>query len=235
MISTLGRVVNCCSGPIEKGANDGQMTYATALSNALRNAVITKPGIPKGPGKPGKGKKRSKAQTADDNVPAPIPATTPAAAQAQQKSWGILDPLRSLLGPVADIIDSILSTQNIIIMLAVLLLYSWLFRSPAAGVTHGQMSIAQRQLAYEELWRAEEAELWKWLEERVALDRVQSSVASGRMLQGHDIQSKLVAESMRDAQIDEAIKTTEERLSALKHAVKRERETNTKSPKEEQT
>ena len=88
--------------------------------------------------------------------------------------------------------------------------------------------------AYEELWRTEEAELWSWLEERVALDRVHSSTAN-RVLQGHEFQSKLVAEAMKEKQIDEAIRTTEEKLAALKHAVKKERETSTKSPKEEQT
>ena len=81
----------------------------------------------------------------------------------------------------------------------------------------------------------ESIELWKWLEERVSLDRVHSATASGRVLQGQEIQSKLVAEGMKERQIDEAIRTTEEKLSALKHAVKRERETNTKSPREEQT
>ena len=76
--------------------------------------------------------------------------------------------------------------------------------------------------------------MWNWLEERVALDRVHSAVTPG-VLHGQEIQSKLVAEGMLERQVDEAIKTTEERLRALKGAVRRERETGTQSPREEQT
>lgn len=222
-------------GPIEKGASDGQMSYATSLSAALRNAVAAKSGTAKGVGKPGKQKKRSKTQIADETVPAPTTSPTATGAQGQRKNWGMLEPVRSLLGPVADILDSVITTQSVVIVLALLLIYSWFFRSPATGATPAHMSVAQRQIAYEELWRAEEADLWSWLEERVALDRVHSAASAARVLQGHEIQSKLVAESMKARQIDEAIRTTEEKLAALKHAVKRDRETLTKSPREKQT
>ncbi|KAJ4356424.1 uncharacterized protein N0V89_004457 [Didymosphaeria variabile] len=222
-------------GPIEKGANDGQMTYATALSAALRTAVVRN-AAPKAAGKGGKGKKRSKNQISDEAA-VPIPAATPAAAQPKEPSWGPLDPLRSLFpGPLVSIIDLLFTTQNIILILGALLIYTWFFRSSASHVgPHTHLSTAQRQVAYEQIWRSEEAELWKWLEERVALDRVHSSVTSGGVLQGQEIQSRLVAEGMKERQIDEAIKTTEERLRALKGAVRRERETGTRSPREEQT
>jgi hypothetical protein len=222
-------------GPIEKGANDGQMTYATALSAALRTAVVRN-AAPKAPGRGGKGKKRSKNQIADETA-APTPAATPAAAQPTEPSWGALDPLRSLFpGPLVSVIDFVFTTQNIILILGALLIYAWFFRSSATHIgSHTNLSTAQRQVAYEQIWRSEEAELWKWLEERVALDHVHSSVASGGVLQGQEIQSRMVAEGMKERQIDEAIRTTEERLRALKGAVKRERETDTRSPREEQT
>ncbi|KAF2448672.1 hypothetical protein P171DRAFT_428710 [Karstenula rhodostoma CBS 690.94] len=222
-------------GPIEKGANDGQMTYATALSAALRTAVVRNI-APKAPVKGGKGKKRSKTQVVDEAA-APTPATTPMAALPKEPSWGPLDPLRSLLpGPLVSIIDILFTTQNIILILGALLIYAWFFRSPATQIgPHARLPTAQRQVAYEQIWRSEEAELWTWLEERVALDHVHSAVVSGGVLQGQEIQSRLVAEGMKERQIDEAIRTTEERLSALKGAVKRERETGTRSPREEQT
>ncbi|CAI6336951.1 unnamed protein product [Periconia digitata] len=219
--------------PIEKGANDGQLTYATSLSTALRNAVAAKSSVPRGPGKAGKGKKRSKANVVAADAPAP--AASAASAPAKENSWGVLDPLRSLLGPVADIIDMIITKQNLILLLGGILIYSWLFPRSHGVISPGYMSTAQRQVAYEELWRHEEAELWKWLEERVAMDHVHSSVAGGRVTYGQDMQDKLLSESMRERQVDDAIRTTEERLSALKRAVKRERETSTKSPKEEST
>ncbi|KAL5432828.1 hypothetical protein PMIN06_011888 [Paraphaeosphaeria minitans] len=222
-------------GPIEKGANDGQMTYATALSAALRTAVVRN-AAPKAPGKGGKGKKRSKTQIVDEAA-APTPAVTPAAAQPKEPSWGPLDPLRSLLpGPLVSIIDILFTTQNIILILGALLIYAWFFRSPSTQIgPRANLSSAQRQVAYQQIWRSEEAELWNWLEERVALDHVHGAVASRGVLQGQEIQSRLVAEGIKERQIDEAIRTTEERLSALKGAIKRERKTGTRSPREEQT
>jgi hypothetical protein len=209
------------------------MTYATALSAALRTAVVRN-AAPKPPGKGGKNKKRSKNQNVGEAA-APTPAATPAAAQPTEPSWGALDPLRSLFpSPVVSVIDFLFTTQNIILILGALLIYAWFFRSSATHI-RPNLSTAQRQVAYEQIWRSEEAELWSWLEERVALDHVHSSVASGGMLQGQEIQNRMVAEGIKERQIDEAIRTTEERLRALKGAIKRERETDTRSPREEQT
>ncbi|KAF2015467.1 hypothetical protein BU24DRAFT_179092 [Aaosphaeria arxii CBS 175.79] len=61
-------------GPIEKGANEGQLTYATALASALRAAVSAKAPA-KVPGKGGKSRKR-RAQVADEASPEPISKTT---------------------------------------------------------------------------------------------------------------------------------------------------------------
>ncbi|KAF1972382.1 hypothetical protein BU23DRAFT_162591 [Bimuria novae-zelandiae CBS 107.79] len=222
-------------GPIEKGANDGQLSYATSLSAALRTAVVRN-AAPRAPGKGGKGKKRSKAQITDDSVSIPSPAATPTAAQPKEPSWGPLDPLRSMLpSPLVSILDILLTTQAFIFILGTLLIYVWFFRAPTASLgPHAHLSFAHRQVAYEQIWRSEEAELWKWLEERVALDRVHSAVTPG-VLQGQEIQSKLADEGIRERQIDEAIRTTEEKLRVLKGAVRRKRETGTMSPREEQT
>lgn len=211
------------------------MTYATALSAALRTAVVRN-AAPKAPGKPGKGKKRSKTQIVDEAASA-TPDATPAASQPKEPHWGPLDPLRTLLpGPLLTLIDTLFTTQNIILILGALLIYAWFFRASTAQIgPHGSLSLAQRQVAYEQIWRSEEAELWKWLEERVALDHVHGKVAAGSVAQGQDVQSRLVAMGLKERQIDEAIRTTEERLSALKGAVRRERESGTRSPREEQT
>ncbi|KAF1847529.1 GRAM domain-containing protein [Cucurbitaria berberidis CBS 394.84] len=220
--------------PIEKGANDGQMSYATALTAALRTAVAAKAAPLRVPGKGGKSKKRSRANVLDD-APAPVTAPTPAS-QVKQSNWGLLDPLRSLLGPVADILELLFTPQIIITVLGALLIYSWFFRGASIAVRPNQLSNAQRQVAYEEIWRHEETELWKWLEDRVALDRVHTSVAGGRLEPDPRLQSSLSPENMKERQMDEAIKVTEERLGVLKNAVNRERsKSRTKSPKEEQT
>lgn len=210
------------------------MSYATSLTAALRTAVSAKAVPLKAPAKGGKSKKRSKTQIQDE-APAPITAPTPAS-QAKQSNWGPLDPLRSLLGPIADVLESFFTPQIMITFLGALLIYSWFFRGSATAVGPNQWSHAQRQVAYEQIWRHEESELWNWLEDRVALDRVHSAVAGARLQPEYDMQQQLKPENMKEREMDEAIRITEERLKVLKSAVKRERSrTRTKSPKEEQT
>jgi hypothetical protein len=222
------------TGPIEKGANDGQMSYATSLTTALRAAVSAKAAPARVPGKGGKGKKRSKANTLDE-APAPVSAPTPTN-QTKQSDWGMLDPLRSLLGPVADILEAIFTPQIIMPILGVLLIYSWFFRGASTVAGPNQWSVAQRQVAYDEIWRHEETELWKWLEDRVALDRVQSNVAGGRIAPDKPDQIRIQPRNMKEREVDEAIRVTEERLKVLKQKVEKDKaKTRTKSPKEEQT
>ncbi|KAF2875341.1 hypothetical protein BDV95DRAFT_564893 [Massariosphaeria phaeospora] len=229
-------------GPIEKGASDGQMSYATALSASLRTAVAAKVGPAKVPGKGARSKKRSKVPVTDDPTAATTTHSLQSANQAKQSNWGLFDPIRSLLGPVADILELIVTTQTVMGLLIALLIYSWFFRSapPTAGGlshSHSHGSPAARQVAYEEIWRTEESELWKWIEERVALDRVHSAVGVGAgMRQAYEMQDRIVNEDIKKRQMDEAIKVTEEKLVALKMAVGRQRGvTGTKSPREEQT
>jgi hypothetical protein len=186
------------------------------------------------PGKGVKGKKRSKGNLLDD---APIPTTAPVpTSQAKQSNWGLLEPLRGLLGPFADILESIFTPQIIIIILGALLVYTWFSRGTSTATGPNQWSTAQRQVAYEEIWRQEESDLWNWLEERVALDRVHSSVSGARTQPVDDTQKPLAPQNMQAQEMDEAIRVTEERLKALKDAVTRERsKSRTKSPKKEQT
>ena len=221
------------TGPIEKGANDGQMSYATSLTTALRTAVSAKIAPLRTPGKGGKSKKRSKTQSMDEAV---VPVISPTPTPAKQSDWGMLDPLRSLLGPLADILEMIFTPQILIPLLGALLIYSWFFRGASTAVGPNYWSMSQRQVAYDEIWRHEESELWKWLEDRVAIDKVHSSVAGGRPPPDSDLQQQLHPENMEEREMDEAIRVTEEKLKALKAAVSRERsKSKTKSPKEKQT
>ncbi|KAI8942176.1 hypothetical protein NX059_000263 [Plenodomus lindquistii] len=214
-------------GPIEKGANDGQMSYATSITAALRTAVsASRPsnGL-RVPGKPGaKGRKRSKAALADE----PAIATAPSpSATAKQSDWGMFNPMRSLLGPVADILEGLFSTQVVIAVLGFLVIYSWFFRGGTAVAGPNHWSSAQRQVAYEEIWRHEESELWDWLEDRVSLDRVrQEAIDSRRSGGGVEMgEQKAVkgGKTMKERDIDEAIRVTEERLKVLKQSVQKER------------
>lgn len=215
-------------GPIEKGANDGQMSYATSITAALRTAVSSSrpTGLRAPGGKPGKGRKRSKAQLLDETTTTPAP--TPSA-QGKQGDWGFFNPIRSLLGPVADMVEALFTAKVLIMILSSLLLYTWLFRRPTTSL-HGPntWTSVQRHVAYEELWRHEESELWDWLEERVALDRINRQDGVGKATKeperAEGSNTKPQVRSMRERDVDEAIRVTEERLQALKGAVLRRRE-----------
>jgi hypothetical protein len=185
------------------------------------------------PGKGGKGKKRSKAHILDE---APAPVTAPSAStQAKQSNWGLLEPVRGLLGPVADILESVFTPQIIITFLGALLIYSWFFRGSTTTVGPNQWSVAQRQVAYEEIWRREESELWNWLEDRVAMDRVHSAVGGVKIKDDGSDSMRLQPKDMKEREMDEAIRITEERLKVLKKQVGKDRaKSKTKSPKEAQ-
>lgn len=206
------------------------MSYATSLTAALRTAVAAKlTAVPKTPGRNGKSKKRSRTAALEE---APVIAA-PAVQQPKQSNWGLLEPIRTLV-PFADTIESLFTPQIIITVLGALLIYSWFFRSAATGVSGpNQWSTSQRQIAYEEIWRHEESELWKWLEDRVAIDRMQHGVG-GKFTP--DEQQRVQPKDMNEREMDEAIRVTEQRLTELKGSVERERlRSRTKSPKEKAT
>ena len=152
-------------------------------------------------------------------MPPPAISGPSATAAAKETNWGILEPIRSILGPIADIVGSIVDAKIVAAVFFILLMWTWFFRGPSAALSH-PYTPAHRIAAYEQIWQAEEAELWKWMEERVALDRVHQ--AAGRVQQIQHIQDRLTEESMTDRQIDEAIRVTEERLEGLKMAVEGE-------------
>jgi succinate dehydrogenase flavin-adding protein (antitoxin of CptAB toxin-antitoxin module) len=160
----------------------------------------------------------------DDVSPAPEAAPS-SAAKANEPNWGLLEPIRGLLGPVADIIDPLFDSKVITAILFILLMWSWFFKSSAPSLSHPHTP-AQRLAAYEQIWQTEEAELWKWMEERVALDRVHEAAMGRKIQQSSEMKEALkgdAAKAMGERQVDEAIRVTEERLEALKYAVKRER------------
>jgi hypothetical protein len=143
-------------------------------------------------------------------------------------SWGVLEPLHGPLGPVVEIIGSFVSGPTVIAVLVALLLFSWLRRPSTVGVgSLGVPGLAtpQRIAAYEEMWRKEESELWRWLEERVVIDRVLTPPVEGEAWRKKQwvggMQQKLVEENMSERQVDEAIRVTQERLETLKKAVER--------------
>lgn len=217
-------------GPIESGANSGQIEYVKALVAALRAAVTTKPPVKGAPR--GKGKRKGKKEVFDaDEATAQREAAV--VAEPKPSDWGIFEPVHSLLSPVTSMFPAITS-QTIIAVLFALLLYTWI-NPPAgrrgSGVAYPGYSSPERLAAYEEIWRREESSLWDWLEDRVGLDgRYAPGAGAGggkdrqKVLAAKGMKDKLADERMSERQMDDAIRTTEERLMALKEAVGRKKE-----------
>jgi len=231
-------------GPIEKGANDGQVTYAADLVKALKAGVSSRPRTDTISSKPKTKARRKKGDA--DGITKPSASTagqTTTGAQPKEENWGLFEPLRGLLGPVADIVKPLLTSNLIIGLLLSLLLISW-FRnsrasSPTTGLGYAGLPTPERVAAYEEVWRREESGLWDWLEERVGMDRLAYPAGAGsgdddsaaakarkqrdreRALAGKSMESRLVREKMSEREVDDAIRVTQERLEALKGVVEK--------------
>ncbi|PGG98735.1 hypothetical protein GX51_06666 [Blastomyces parvus] len=239
-------------GPIEKGANDGQTSFGNDLVKALKVGVAprsrgTTP--PKGAGKGVKGKRKGASATELD-----VAASRKAASESgrpQAEDWGMLEPLRGLLGPIVNIFKPFWSGNVAAGVIAIVLVMVW-FRSPPpsrlgpSGVGSPLLSIPERIVAYEELWQREESELWNWLEERVGMDglaypvvnpfpssdkgdkadrsRTERQRQKQRLMSEKELEARLRNEKMTKREMENAISMTQQRLEMLKAVVKRKRE-----------
>ena len=232
------------TGPIEKGANDGQTAHANDLVKALKAGVTSRPraGTVNSKGKT-KGKRTKTAEIGKKvgESEKAIDART----QARNDSWGLLEPLHGILGPIVDIFRPFISANMIIGFLLLFIMISWL-RGPKTLAKNQLglpgLSSPERIAAYDEIWRREESDLWDWLEGRISMEEIaypassrsqdQDAVKKARTqreksLKGQGMQARLAAESMKERDVDHAIKVTEERLQELKGAMQRRRDTNT--------
>jgi hypothetical protein len=223
------------SGPIEKGANDGQMQYAKDLSAALKAAVTVK-ALVKGVRGKGKGGRRKKDSSDNANASMSASVDSGAVSRNVEPDWGLFEPIRSMLGPVATLI-----TPGVIIgILGFLVIFLW-WRQPrysSRGSNLGVPGLAtpQRIAAYEEMWRGEESELWRWIEDRVGLD----GAVPGFLNQGSEkekenrkdwaarqkiieMEKRVLNEEMGEREMLDAIRVTKERLLTLEDAVKKRR------------
>ncbi|KAK7956153.1 uncharacterized protein PG986_005375 [Apiospora aurea] len=212
-------------GPIEKGANDGQIQYCKDLTAVVRAAVTTQPrSAAANNGPAGKGKKKGrKGKPTEASKESQGGVSTSAAAKTPD--WGLFEPLRGILGPVFDIVKPILTGNVVYGLLVGLLVASWFGfgfnpRQSGPGYGHGLgfANHADRIVAYEEIWRREESDLWDWLEERVALHRMNEGAMPirKRVVEPRSVEEKIREERMNEREITEAIRVTEEKLQMLK-------------------
>nr|OQO29678.1 hypothetical protein B0A51_02583 [Rachicladosporium sp. CCFEE 5018] len=208
-------------GPIESGAQGGQVQYVKDITAALKAAVTTKPPVKGAPTKKGKGK-RSKQEVFDATA---ANGKREAAVKEQEANWGLFEPVRGPLEPIASLVKPFITSQVVIAVLLIMLLYSWLFPGAGRGGTGVGYTHPDRVAAYQELWRSEEGELWDWLEDRVGLDGMYAPKFDGQgsAADVKEMGKRLKDEKMSEREVREAIRVTEERLGALKEAVERKK------------
>ncbi|EED12955.1 GRAM domain protein [Talaromyces stipitatus ATCC 10500] len=223
-------------GPIEKGAIDGQMTYGNDLVKSLKSAVNTRPaGTTKGAKS---SKSRRKQSSAAATKSADVAAAVSAALDANKRDsqgWGIFEPIHSLLGPVISIFKPLWNAPVAIAIIA-FLLFTLYTRGPNSSTTSSDLNFlrhasSQRLAAYEEIWRAEENELWRWLEDRVGMEGINfpnnnrspnaDAKARKRNLKRHgqSLASKIDEEQISQREMDYAIQVVRDRLDRLEEIV----------------
>lgn len=150
------------------------MALKAAVSSRPRSTTLSNGVAPKGK-KRGRKSKAASVPTSD--------AESVKHAPAKKQDWGMLEPVRPLLGPVVDILRPILSGNILYGVLVGLLVSTWFrmgMNSPRSGAVivpgrgdlMGYANYPQRVAAYEEMWRREESDLWDWIEDRAGLDRL---------------------------------------------------------------
>ncbi|PGH12211.1 hypothetical protein AJ79_04391 [Helicocarpus griseus UAMH5409] len=228
-------------GPIEKGANDGQVTFGANLVKALRAGIAPRSrSVPLGKGAGKGGKKRKGAVAAELEAAAGAKAALEAS-KKQAESWGILEPLRGPLGPLVGVFKPLWSGNVALGVIAILLMMLW-FRAPPpsrvggpSGVGSPLLSIPERMVAYEELWQREETELWNWLEERVGMNglaypvadtvpasdgsKVEKQRKKQQLKSERELEQRLRDERMTEREMEDAIRVTQQRLNMLSQVV----------------
>lgn len=199
-----------------------------SLVAALKAAITTKTPA-KALGKKGKRKGRKGATDADADEAAIRPVVI---VEQPTSHWGLFEPIRFVMEPFVSLLRPFITSQVVMVVLFALLVYTWFLapRAASGNVGFAGYSSPERIAAYEEIWRREESALWDWLEDRAGVSIAYGAPLDDRQrerqkaVHARQMGSKLVDERMTARQMDDAIRTTEERLAALKEAVERKKE-----------
>jgi hypothetical protein len=207
-------------GPIEKGANDGQVQYAKDIIASLKATVSSRRGTAAVLSS-GKGKKRGRKGRELKS----INRATDGASDSKPgiENWGLFEPLRPIFGPIVDMLKPVLAGNIVYGLLVGLLVASWFRFGFSGGYNRdvGFFATPERIAAYEEMWRREESELWDWLEERVGMQRL--TEASKNSGESKNMEEKLRDERMEERELDAAIRVTEDKLKVLKGVVEKKK------------
>ncbi|KAF8543113.1 hypothetical protein BDD12DRAFT_727055 [Trichophaea hybrida] len=209
--------------PIEKGANDGQVGYNKVLLTCLRREIAPK----RAGGRSGKGKgKRRNAGTGGAGRTArEAGGATSVTPTPSPDSWGFLEPLKPIFGPIVDIFGPLLPANFTVIVVTVLitLFLSGMIR-PATNQGEIMRGNIPRYLGaqryWEDGWMGAEEGLWEWLEDRAGIDAIPSlQQKEGRRKSFEKKVVKAAGSVMKNRQVQEAISVLKERLASLERIV----------------
>lgn len=175
-----------------------------------------------------RGTKRRREANDTANAPIEVDIDGVSGTKSGQKNWGILEPLRGPLEPLAGVLANPIVAIGLLLTVIVYLLWKQ-SRTPYTGY-HGVDPY--RSASYERIWASEENELWTWLEERIGLEDSRPTIlrpdSEEKGKRAHmfdqntkDMQRKLSNENMNERQVIEAIEVTRRRLEVLEAAVRR--------------
>lgn len=230
----IGQCTNVDIGPIEKGSNDGQLSYTEDLLKAVKATLSSRSRGLTSSSKNGRGSKSKRRREPAKEAEAVTETSTPGA-EASASSWGALEPLHAPLSAVGGALRPLLTGNIAVIVILILVILSW-FRSPSApakSVHPAHLSLRERFSLYEDLWLRQESELWEWLEERTGLKdesyllnnveprqqnlRARKQRANAeRTLDAHMDEGKMSQQEM-----EEALRLTQARLEVLQSAIKK--------------
>ena len=203
-------------GPIEKGVNDGQISVANALLSELRKKLEKGASAGK-PKQPGKGKKSGKRKGEEESK---VEEEQP---EAKKERIGVLAKIQGTAADIgnalAPIVKPLLSPTGIIAVLLILVLFALIRVERTMRKLPAQaMSTSKEPPRLNINFGSDERNLlWDWIDSRI--EQVSKQEIDGRL-----IWNNLVMDRMGNRGLDEiqdAIRTTEGKLNALKGIVEK--------------
>jgi len=201
-------------GAIEKGANEGQVSFSKDLLAELRKKLEggTTGGKRKTNGKK-KGGKRKKEELKDAEKPPDV----------QKGRSGIFGRFQEAAESTADVMAPVLKplfSSTCLISVLLLMVFYALIRVERTMRTLSAKSILDRAESAVDLGfgHIEQSALWDWIDTRVA--SVSKEERDGRLIWNNLANDGIISERGID-DVEEAIRTTEGKLNALKAAVEK--------------
>ena len=210
-------VANIWSGAIERGATEGQTTYANDLVRVLK-AGLSPRGRSVTQGKSRKKLRKRKSDTESFN-------------QTGKKTpdWGPLQPIHDTFTRVSRWTGFLFASHSIIGVLLLLLVFSWFGNSRFGNSPsmfsgfHSKIPQSSRLASWEDMWLNEEEALWEWLEDRAGLadglafpPRLLHTAPGKNKPTSSPGLGRLPKQTLNKGDLGWAIKLTEQRLASMK-------------------